>query len=340
MIYKPSLSYGDVLLVPKYSDIVSRKEVDISSALDCWRGLELPIISSPMDTITESSMANAMANEGGLGIIHRYNSIEMQAQQAYQVSDHDRKAAAIGITGDYLERAQALYDVGVRILCLDVAHGHHILMKKAITSLKALYSDVHIMAGNVATKKGFEDLASWGADSIRCNIGGGSICSTRVQTGHGVPGLQTIFDCFQADVDRDVKIIADGGIRNSGDIVKALAAGADFVMIGSLLAGTKETPGEVLYSSSGTARKIYRGMASKEAQHNWRGSHSSNEGISTTVPLKGSASEILTDLENGIRSGLSYSGARSIMELQVNAEFIVQTQSGQTESGTHILLRN
>ena len=340
MIYKPSLSYGDVLLVPKYSDIVSRKEVDISSALDCWRGLELPIISSPMDTITESSMANAMANEGGLGIIHRYNSIEMQAQQAYQVSDHDRKAAAIGITGDYLERAQALYDVGVRILCLDVAHGHHILMKKAITSLKALYSDVHIMAGNVATKKGFEDLASWGADSIRCNIGGGSICSTRVQTGHGVPGLQTIFDCFQAEVDRDVKIIADGGIRNSGDIVKALAAGADFVMIGSLLAGTKETPGEVLYSSSGTARKIYRGMASKEAQHNWRGSHSSNEGISTTVPLKGSASEILADLENGIRSGLSYSGARSIMELQVNAEFIVQTQSGQTESGTHILLRN
>jgi IMP dehydrogenase len=340
MIYKPSLSYGDVLLVPKYSDIVSRKEVDISSALDCWRELELPIISSPMDTITESSMANAMANEGGLGIIHRYNSIEMQAQQAYQVSDHDRKAAAIGITGDYLERAQALYDVGVRILCLDVAHGHHILMKKAITSLKALYSDVHIMAGNVATKKGFEDLASWGADSIRCNIGGGSICSTRVQTGHGVPGLQTIFDCFQADVDRDVKIIADGGIRNSGDIVKALAAGADFVMIGSLLAGTKETPGEVLYSSSGTARKIYRGMASKEAQHNWRGSHSSNEGISTTVPLKGSASEILADLENGIRSGLSYSGARSIMELQVNAEFIVQTQSGQTESGTHILLRN
>ena len=340
MIYKPSLSYGDVLLVPKYSDIVSRKEVDISSALDCWRELDLPIISSPMDTITESSMANAMANEGGLGIIHRYNSIEMQAQQAYQVSDHDRKAAAIGITGDYLERAQALYDVGVRILCLDVAHGHHILMKKAITSLKALYSDVHIMAGNVATKKGFEDLASWGADSIRCNIGGGSICSARVQTGHGVPGLQTIFDCFQADVDRDVKIIADGGIRNSGDIVKALAAGADFVMIGSLLAGTKETPGEVLYSSSGTARKIYRGMASKEAQHNWRGSHSSNEGISTTVPLKGSASEILADLENGIRSGLSYSGARSIMELQVNAEFIVQTQSGQTESGTHILLRN
>ncbi len=339
MIYRPALSYNDVLLVPKYSDIVSRKEVSIRSDLDQWRSLDLPIISSPMDTVTESSMANAMAKAGGLGIVHRYNSIEMQVQKIYEVKDTDRKAAAIGITGDYLERAQALYDVGVRILCLDVAHGHHILMKKAIQSLRALYPDIHIMAGNVATKSGFEDLANWGADSIRCNIGGGSICSTRVQTGHGVPGLQTIFDCFSANVARDVKIIADGGIRNSGDVVKALAAGADFVMVGSLLAGTIESPGEVIYSSDGSSRKIYRGMASKEAQHNWRGKHSSNEGISTTVPAKGSVRSVLEDLENGIRSGLSYSGARTITELQVNAEFIVQTASGQTESGTHILDR-
>ena len=339
MIYRPSLSYNDVLLVPKYSDIVSRKEVDISSQLDSCRSLELPIISSPMDTITESSMSNAMASTGGLGIIHRYNSIEMQAQQAYQVADSEKKAAAIGIAGDYLERAQALYEVGVRILCLDVAHGHHILMKKAIENLKSLYPDVHIMAGNVATKSGFEDLSSWGADSIRCNIGGGSICSTRTQTGHGVPGLQTIFDCFSANVNRDVKIIADGGIRNSGDMVKALAAGADFVMVGSLLAGSVETPGDIIYSSDGKRRKIYRGMASKEAQHNWKGSHSSNEGISTTVAAKGSVSDIIEDLKNGIRSGLSYSGARNITELQVNAEFIVQTSSGQVESGTHILSR-
>jgi IMP dehydrogenase len=293
-----------------------------------------------MDTITESKMANAMANTGGLGVIHRYNSIEMQVQEAYQVKNVERKAAAIGITGDYLERVQALYSVGVRIFCLDVAHGHHSLMKKAIKNVKSLHDGIHIMAGNVATKSGFEDLASWGADSIRCNIGGGSICSTRVQTGHGVPGLQTIFDCFRADVDRDVKIIADGGIRNSGDIVKALAAGADFVMLGSLLAGAHQTPGQVIYSTDGSRRKIYRGMASKEAQNNWRGKHSSNEGISTTVPAKGDVAEILDDLENGIRSGLSYSGARNIMELQVNAEFIVQSASGRTESETHILLRN
>jgi IMP dehydrogenase len=334
-----ALSYDDVLLVPQYSDIVSRKEVSLASPLDNWRELELPIISSPMDTITESSMANAMAEQGGLGIIHRYNSIEMQAQQAYQVRDHDRKAAAIGITGDYLERAQALYDVGVRILCLDVAHGHHILMKNAIKKLKSLYSDVHIMAGNVATKAGFEDLANWGADSIRCNIGSGSICSTRIQTGHGMPGLQTIFECFAADITRDVKIIADGGLKNSGDIVKALAAGADFVMVGSLLSGTTQTPGEVIYSSDGTRRKIYRGMASKEAQHDWRGKHSSNEGVSTTVPARGDVRDILKDLDNGIRSGLSYSGARDILELQMKSEFIIQTPSGQSESKTHILFR-
>ena len=339
MTFPTALSYDDVLLVPQYSDIVSRKEVDLSSALDDQRTLSLPIISSPMDTITESAMANAMSAAGGLGIIHRYNSIEMQAQQAYEVKNTSSKAAAIGITGDYLDRASALYESGVRILCLDVAHGHHILMKKAISNIKNLYDDVHIMAGNVATKKGFEDLANWGADSIRCNIGSGSICSTRIQTGHGMPGLQTIFECFTADITRDVKIIADGGLKNSGDIVKALAAGADFVMVGSLLSGTSETPGDVIYAADGTRRKIYRGMASKEAQHDWRGKHSSNEGVSTTVYAKGTANDILKDLDNGIRSGLSYSGARDILELQMKSEFILQTTSGQSESKTHILFR-
>ncbi len=339
MSFPTALSYDDVLLVPKYSDILSRKEVDLSSNLDNKRVLTLPIISSPMDTITESSMANLMASSGGLGIIHRYNSIEMQVQLAYQVKDRDKRAAAIGITGDYLERAQALYEVGVKIFCLDVAHGHHILMQEAIKSLKSLYGDVHIMAGNVATKKGFEDLSNWGADSIRCNIGSGSICSTRIQTGHGMPGLQTIFECFSANITRDVKIIADGGIKNSGDIVKALAAGADLIMIGSLLSGTAETPGQIIHAADGSRKKIYRGMASKEAQRDWKGKYSSNEGVSTTVPAKGSAKQVLEDLDNGIRSGLSYSGARDILELQMNSEFIVQTPSGQSESKTHIHFR-
>jgi len=339
MSFSPALSYDDVLLVPKYSDILSRKEVDLSSNLDNERILTLPIISSPMDTITESSMANLMASSGGLGIVHRYNSIERQVQLMYQVEAPLSRAAAIGITGDYLERARALYEADVRILCLDVAHGHHILMEKAIKNLKSLYGDVHIMAGNVATKKGFEDLSNWGADSIRCNIGSGSICSTRIQTGHGMPGLETVFECFSADITRDVKIIADGGIKNSGDIVKALAAGADLIMIGSLLSGTTETPGQIIHAADGSRKKIYRGMASKEAQRDWKGKYSSNEGVSTTVPVKGSAKQVLEDLDNGIRSGLSYSGARDILELQMKSEFIVQTPSGQSESKTHIHFR-
>ena len=337
-----ALSYGDVLLVPQYSDIVSRKEVSLSSDLGPDITCGMPIISSPMDTITEAKMANAIQSKGGLGIVHRYNSIEEQVDQVRQIR-YPHKAAAVGISGDYMERAAALVrDGGATILCLDVAHGHHILMKEALMKMKLLYGDdVHLMAGNVATRQGFEDLARWGADSVRCNIGGGSICSTRVQTGHGIPGLHTILDCIQADVDRDVKIIADGGLRNSGDIVKALAAGADFVMVGSLLAGTDETPGEVIYQGPHNAdkRKVYRGMASKEAQHDWRGKHSSDEGITTFVPYRGKVGDILDKSSNGIRSGFSYSGARSLIEFQMKSKFVIQTSSGQDESHTHILSR-
>jgi len=287
-----------------------------------------------MDTITETEMANAIQSSGGLGIIHRYNTIEAQADFVRRI-EHNTKAAAIGISGDYLQRARALVDAGANILCLDVAHGHHILMKEALEKIKVLYGeDIHIMAGNVATLEGYNDLVDWGADSVRCNIGGGSICSTRVQTGHGVPGLHTIIDCARSD--RNVPIIADGGIRNSGDIVKALAAGADFVMLGSLLSGTDETPGDVINTREGKF-KAYRGMASKDAQVEWRGRTASLEGIATTVPCKGPVRDILLELDRGVRSGLSYSGARTITELQAKARFIRQTSSGQTESGTHIL---
>jgi len=339
MNIRKCFSYDDVLLVPQYSNIVSRREVDIGSSLGENLDFALPIISSPMDTITETAMATAMCTSGGLGIVHRYNSIEKQADLCRNIKGI--RAAAIGISGDYLHRAIGLVDSGAQILCLDVAHGHHELMRSAIEGIRAYFGDsVHIMAGNIATKKGFEDLAIWGADSVRCNIGSGSICSTRIQTGHGVPGLQTIFDCFLAETKRDVKIIADGGLRSSGDIVKALAAGADFVMLGSMLAGTKQAPGQVLISPTGKKYKTYRGMASKAAQYQWRGHCSSDEGISTTVPYHGNVEEILADLSGGIRSGLSYSGARNIMELQLRAEFIIQTSSGQAESKTHILARN
>ena len=325
-----ALTYNDVLLVPQYSDIVSRNEVKLTSNLsdDQFR---LPIIASPMDTVSEKDMVVAMADEGGLAIIHRYNTIEEQikiveSSIANLVNPDSPVAAAIGTTGDYLERAVALVGHGAKILCVDVAHGHHVLMKLAFLKLREILGDtVHIMAGNVATLEGYNDLVDWGADSVRCNIGGGSICSTRVQTGHGVPGLHTIIDCARSD--RNVPIIADGGIRNSGDIVKALAAGADFVMLGSLLSGTDETPGDVINTREGKF-KAYRGMASKDAQVEWRGRTASLEGIATTVPCKGPVVDILLELERGVRSGLSYSGARTITELQAKARFIRQTSSG------------
>ena len=335
---KEGLTYNDVLLVPQYSNIESRKEVSLSSTLG-FINCDLPIIASPMDTVSEVAMAKAMDAKGALAIIHRYNSLEDQAKMVAETSrGNSLVGAAVGTSGDFLERAYACYEAGADVICVDVAHGHHSLMKQALRLLRQMVGDdVHIMAGNVATLEGYENLATWGADSVRCNIGGGSICSTRIQTGHGVPGLQTIMDCSKSQFAGSVPIIADGGIRNSGDIVKALAAGADFVMLGSLLAGTTEAPGDVLVGRDGSKQKAYRGMASKDAQMSWRGKTASLEGIATTIPYKGTVVDILDDLERGIRSGLSYSGARSITELQAKAQFIRQTVSGQTESGTHIL---
>lgn len=274
-------------------------------------------------------------------VIHRYNTIQQQADvvvTAKTANPQMKIGAAVGVTGDYLNRSAVMTALEVDFLCVDVAHGHHILMKEALEQLRIKFGkDIHIMAGNVASLSAINDLSDWGADSVRCNIGGGSICSTRIQTGHGVPGLQTILDC--AKTDRDVKIIADGGIRNSGDIVKAIAAGADAVMCGSLFAGTDESPGKVMQDKTGHRWKIYRGMASKEAQVEWRGKYSSHEGVSTTIPYQGSVETILEDLRRGIASGFSYSGARTISELQAKAEFVVQTTSGLSESHTHILGR-
>jgi IMP dehydrogenase len=351
--------FDDVLLVPRRSDVTSRKDINLSNYLqegeEVLMHFRLPIISSPMDTVTESEMLVAMSQAGGLGIVHRYNSIEAQVAliKIANAEQPHHAGAAVGVTGDYLDRARAVVDAGANVICIDVAHGHHVLMEQALKSLRdALGDSIHLMAGNVATLQGFNDLADWGADSVRVGVGGGSICSTRVQTGHGVPTLQSVLDCAQSD--RDVALIADGGIRTSGDIVKALAAGADFVMLGSLLAGTQESPGEIIspsdsimvvenaeegyaYADSPGLLKKYRGMASVEAQIDWRGHASSVEGVSTTIPYKGPVENILKALERGIRSGLSYSGATSISKLHARAKFMKQSYSGAVESSTHIL---
>ena len=334
---KTAISFDDVLLEPGYSEIVSRKDIDLSVSLGNLY-LDLPIISSPMDTVTEADMSSAIDQVGGIGIIHRYNTVEEQSTQIHRCHATGAKniGAAVGVTGDYLDRAKYAVMAGANVLCIDIAHGHHQLMKNALKNLNSLFEGtVHIMAGNVATLQAFNDLADWGANSIRVGIGGGSICSTRIQTGHGVPTLQSIIDCARSD--RNVPLIADGGIKNSGDIVKAIAAGADFVMLGSLLAGTEETPVEKHWDpNTGAWVYPYRGMASVEAQIKWRGHASSVEGVSSFVKDKGSVVSVLHDLEKGLRSGMSYSGANDITTFQATAKFIQQTSSSQVESSTHI----
>ena len=356
-----TLCFDDVLLVPQYSDIESRSTVDLSvvgfddpdarlmsesSVLTC------PIVGSPMDTVMSPESAIILSEIGGFGVFHRYCTID-DAKKSYLkfielATDTDTPQnvmVAIGATGDYLERAHELYEIGCKAFCIDVAHGHHASVKLALSSMRSKFdNDVHIMTGNVATLEAFNDLADWGSNSIRVGIGGGSVCSTRIRTGHGIPTLQSVMDCAKSD--RDVFIVADGGIRNSGDAVKALAAGADMLMLGSILAGHDECPGELIddkgltYRSSGAALgvplfKKFRGMASRDAQLNWRGRVSVVEGESTMVPYKGRMLNTITDLLEGMRSGLSYSGARSIRELRGKAKFVTVTPQGVQENIPH-----
>ena len=338
-----ALTFDDVLLVPRFSSIVSRSEVKLDSNLDKDRKLTLPVISSPMDTVTEHTMAATISNHGGLGIIHRYNSIDEQAKLVTKAKEAGAKlvGAAVGSTGDFYERASELIKWDVDVICVDVAHGHHQNVREAIEKIKnhPSHYKFHLMAGNVATGEGFQALSDWGADSIRVGIGGGSICSTRLQTGFGVPNLAAIFDCrnTKAYAEGKAKLIVDGGIKNSGDMVKAFAAGAHFVMCGSLLAGTDESPGETFVDGNGVKMKNYRGMASREAQTDWRGRSSAPEGISTFIKHKGSVEPILEDIRGNIQSGFSYAGARNFQELVKNAQFIQQTHAGMSESFTHIL---
>ena len=329
---RQTYSFDDVLLVPQYSDIESRSEIDLSRTLGSCE-LAMPIISSPMDTVTGLEMAAIFGEMGGLAVTHRYcDMVEQSKMTPFSA------AAAVGVTGDYMKRIEFLNnDSGVVTFCLDVAHGHHVLVERALKSIRDKWgSGLNIIAGNVATPKGYLALSEWGADAVRVGIGGGSICSTRIQTGHGVPTFESVLTCSYED---GALIIADGGIKTAGDIVKALAAGADFVMLGSMLAGTDQSPGEVFQANDGKKYKVYRGMASVEAQKDWRGEARSLEGISTTIPHKGCVVKIVQDLLQNIRSGLSYSGARNITQLQAKSEFIVQSSASQIESNTHILRR-
>jgi len=337
-----ALCFDDVLLEPQYSNIQSRHDIDVmfsefdGSSLEIGTSeVKLPIFASPMDTVVDSSTAKIMSEEGVIPLLHRYCSIEEQLFDYKESvsSPGVPVGAAVGVTGDYEERAQELYHAGCRIFCLDIAHGHHQLMKEALQNMKHLFGDeTYLMAGNIATRKGFEDLVEWGADFVRAGVGGGSVCSTRIITGHGTPTLQTVLNC--ADSEADGYIVADGGIRSSGDIVKAFAAGADFVMLGSMLSCHNESPGST-WEIDGKAYKNYRGMASKDAQIDWRGHVSVAEGVNSWQPTRGNLASTIREIVGGVRSGCSYSGVDSVSDLSTFSRFVRVSSSSVQESKPH-----
>lgn len=332
-----AITFDDILLIPAYNHHESRKIVE-TKMMD-KRGklsLDLPIISANMDTITDSKMANFMHGKGAMGALHRFMSIEDNIKAFKKCQGP--VFISVGCTDSELQRAEALKDAGAVYFCVDVAHAHAKYVGKTLKNLRELLGDRCIMAGNVATYAGADYLASCKADIIKAGIGGGSVCSTRIKTGFGIPMLTCIKDC--ARIDRS--IVADGGIRTAGDIVKALAFGADFVMIGGMLAGSAPTPGKIITKSDGSKVKRYRGMASREAQENYLGpmhEWKTAEGVSTEVPYHEDADHIIADIIGGLRSGLTYAGADTIRELQRKLNYVRITTAGKLESLPHKLLR-
>lgn len=336
-----AITFDDVLLVPAYNHWESRRVVDISMSDRSGKlSLQLPLMSSNMDTITGSAMADFMASNGGIGVLHRFMPIDENV--AMLKACKSPVFVSIGCSNRDLERTEALRDAGADYFCIDVAHAHAKYVGRTLKSVRAILGrDACLMAGNVATYAGADYLASCTADIIKVGIGGGSVCTTRIKTGFGVPSLTSIRQC--AKVDRS--IVADGGIRTPGDIVKALAFGADFVMLGSMLAGTRPTPGRVLtrIDESGVQRqfKVYRGMASSEVQDDYHGGMTewkTAEGVSTEVPYREDETKIIADIVGGLRSGLTYGGANDIRQLQRKLDYVLVTPAGRTESQAHKLL--
>ncbi|MCP3869528.1 MAG: guanosine monophosphate reductase [Gammaproteobacteria bacterium] len=333
-----AITFDDVLLVPAYNHWESRRVVDVSMTDRSGKlQLDLPLMSSNMDTITGVEMADFMGENGGIGVMHRFMSIDENVSM-WKACRHDT-FVSVGCSEEDLERTEALRDAGATLFCIDVAHAHAKYVGRTLKNVREILGkSACLMAGNVATYAGADYLASCTADIVKVGIGGGSVCTTRIKTGFGVPNLTAVREC--AKVDRS--IVADGGMRSPGDLVKALAFGADFLMVGSMLAGTRPTPGEVLTSTDGEGNsvryKVYRGMASSEVQDDYHGGMAewkTAEGVTVQVPYREDEQKIVADIIGGLRSGLTYGGANDIKQLQRKLDYIVVTPAGRTESLPH-----
>ena len=346
---KKALTYDDVNIVPKYSELLSRGDVKLNTQFTKNTELTIPIVASPMDTICEFDMALEMMNWGGAGIVHRFMSIDKQSKivrelkkvSGANIEIHGSSiCAAIGVTGDYFERAQELVKNGCNVLFIDVAHGHHVLVKNVIEELKNEFGEnVEVIGGSIATKEAATDLCEWGADALRVGVGNGSLCETRIRTGVGLPQFTTLLDISPVADNYGVPIISDGGCRYVGDVAKGLGAGADSVMLGSLLSGTKETPGEITKVGEWPNERLYkkyRGSASIDSKSD-RGEYNNVEGNSKIIPYKGKVKRIISDIRDGLSSSLSYVGASDVLDFQSKCEFVQVTQAGVVEAKPHLL---
>jgi len=345
---REALTFDDVLLVPQKSTS-SPSQVDTSIKLGRLR-LEIPILSAAMDTVTESQMAITLAQAGGLGIIHKNMPDAKQAAEVRKVKAKKLLCGASVAVGDSaIQRAKILAKAGVDALVIDVAHGHYYKVAETIKKLKKILpKNVVIIGGNVATAQATADLIKAGADVVKVGVGPGSICTTRIIAGIGVPQLTAVMDAVKAAKKTKAPIIADGGIKFSGDIVKALAAGASAVMLGGLLAGTNESPGKII-SIKGEKFKVYRGMGSIDAMQKGskdrylQGGKKTKEliaeGVVGHVPYKGSAKNVISQMIGGLKQGLGYCGSRNIPELWKKAEFVKISGAGLRESHPHSLQR-
>jgi IMP dehydrogenase len=354
---KYALTYDDIQLVPDFSNIKSRQKIKLNTMLSERYGLLNPIVASPMDTVCEFEMAYKMAELGGVGCIHRFMSITEQCKIVKRLSEAiysddfgipeqwgvmfddwhaEIKAVpvmvAIGVQEEDKIRAKSLVEAGANVLLIDVAHGHHQNVLDMIHWCKENLPDhVDIIAGNIATAEAAELLQTYGVDGLRVGIGGGSLCTTRIKTGFGVPNVTSLEEVIKVS---NVPVMADGGLRESGDIAKALAIGADNVMLGSLLAGTDESPGQILEKKNGLYKR-YRGSASLETKTTHGQAARNVEGESTVIPYKGGVKFIINGLLDGIKSALSYAGAEDLKSY--SPEYVVVTNAGQNEAKPHLL---
>ena len=359
-----ALTFDDVLLVPGYSE-THPNSIDLSTRLTKGIKLNIPLISAAMDTVTESRLAIAIARMGGVGVIHKNLSIEDQCLEIKKVktqetsstskevehhsSNFDQRGrllvgAALGVSPELMERAGALVSLEVDFFCLDSSHGHSLGVIQSIKDLKKKFPSVPLLAGNVATYEGAKALIEAGADCIKIGIGPGSICTTRIVTGAGMPQLTAIAEASRACREKQIPCIADGGIKCSGDISKAIAAGADSVMLGGLFAGTEESPGDTI-TFEGRTYKSYRGMGSLAAmkagskdryfQENADLNKLVPEGIEGQVPFKGKLEDVVIQLVGGLRAGMGLSGSSNVQDFIMRSRFVQITNAGLKESHSH-----